>query len=485
MRFLRQSMIGLFLASLTLGLLVYAAQIVGGALQARLAEDGPRPAARERVFVVNLVTAEVRTETPVLEAFGEVISRRTLELRAAVAGRVVALAPQFEDGGIVAAGDLLVSIDPSDLQAAVERFEADLADAEAEVRDADRGLELARLDETAARAQALLRQQAFARQVDLADRGVGSAASVETAELASAAADAVVITRQQAVAQAEARVDQAATRLARATIALGEAQRDLEDTTIEAPFAGTLSETELVEGGLVAVNERLAVLIDPDDLEVSFRVSTAQFTRLLDDMGQLDEAPVQVLLDAADAQVSATGRVTRVNAATGEGQTGRLIFARLDRAPGFRPGDFVTVRVEEPRLADVVRLPATAYDPAGRVLVLSGKDRLEALEVELLRRQGDDVLVRGQGLEGREVVRQLSPLLGPGIAVRPVRKGAAQANSAPALLELSDERRARLVAFVERDASMPKEARTRVLARLAERQVPAGMVARLERRMGG
>jgi len=53
------------------------------------------------------------------------------------------------------------------------------------------------------------------------------------------------------------------------------------------------------------------------------------------------------------------------------------------------------------------------------------------------------------------------------------------------MLELSAERRARLVAFVESNQRMPAEAKARVLARLNEPRVPANMVARLEGRMGG
>ncbi|MEM9578497.1 MAG: efflux RND transporter periplasmic adaptor subunit [Pseudomonadota bacterium] len=485
MRFLRQSIIGLFLASVTLGLLLYAGQIVSGAIRERLSNERPAPVARERVYAVDLIPATASDEIPVLEAFGEISARRTLELRASVGGRVIALSPRFEDGGRVAAGEVLVSIDPADLQAEVDVLAADVADAEAEVRDADRGLELARLDEEAARAQATLRRLAFDRQVDLANRGVGSAASVETAELAAAAAEAVVITRRQAVTQADARIDQAATRLVRAKIALTEARRDLEDTTIEAPFDGTLGETSLVQGGLVAANERLAVLIDPGDLEVSFRVSTAQYARLIDATGELITAPVTVTLQAAGFDLTAEGEISRVNAATGEGQTGRLVFARIGRAAGFRPGDFVTVAVQEPVVEDVVRLPASAYDADGHVLVLDAEGRLEVIPVDLVRRQGDAVLVRGAALEGREVVRQLTPLLGPGIKVRPIRRGTSEASAAPTLLELTEERRARLMAFVQDDRAMGDDARARILARLAEPRVPARMVARIESRMGG
>ncbi|MDW3182539.1 efflux RND transporter periplasmic adaptor subunit [Roseobacter sp.] len=485
MRFLRQSMIGLFLAAVSLGLLVYAGHVVSVAVQDRLNAEAVVPPAQERVFAVNLQRAQSETITPVLETFGEVSSRRTLELRAAVAGRVTVLHENFEDAGNVRRGDVLVRIDPANMQSAVDRLTADLADAEAEARDAARGLDLARAEQVAAEEQVVLRQKAYQRQFDLAERGVGTAAAIETAELAAAAARATVLARRQVVAQAEARIDQAATRLSRERIALAEAQRNLADTALEAPFTGTLSDTTVVEGRLVATNEKLADLIDPRDLEVAFRVSTAQYVRLLEADGSLISTPVYATLDVTGVDMQATGVLSRVSAAAGEGQSGRQVFARLERAPGFRPGDFVTVRIQERPLDNVVRLPASALDASGEVLVLEGENRLAALPVTLVRRQGDDVLVRGEGLEGRDVVKARTPLLGPGVAVRPLQQNSGLSTVLPDMLELSEERRARLMAFVQDSDRMPAETKERVLAQLAEREVPARMVARIESRMGG
>lgn len=485
MRFLRQSLLGLVLAALSLGLLVYAAQMVGGAVQDYMTRETKAPPARERVFAVGVVRAVSGPETPVLETYGEIKSRRTLELRAASGGRVVMLSDVFEDGGTVPEGTVLVRIDPAEAQADFERAEADLLDAEAEVRDAERSIVLARDEAAAAQEQADLRERVFQRQSDLAARGVGTAANTETAELAASAARQSVLSRRQALSQAEARMDQTQTRLARARIALREAERDLDDTTLTAPFTGTLSETNVVQGRLVAANEKLAVLIDPDLLEVSFRVSTAQYARLLDETGTLVPAPVTAMLDVSGIDLIATGVISRARADVGDGQTGRLVFAHLDTASGFKPGDFVTVNVQEPQLENVVRLPASALDSSNTVLVLGPEDRLEAIPVELVRRQADDVLVRGDGLDGREVVEARSPLLGPGIAVRPLRPDAAAAPAEPEMLELSEERRARLVAFVQSNQRMPAEAKARVLARLNEARVPAEMVTRLEGRMGG
>ncbi|MEP1353530.1 MAG: HlyD family efflux transporter periplasmic adaptor subunit [Tateyamaria sp.] len=485
MRFIRQSLIGFVLAGVTLGLLGYAAQLVGSAVQERMAQETNAPPARERVFAVGVERAVPGTETPLLETFGEVESRRRLELRAATSGRIIELFEGFDDGGVVKAGQVLVRIDPADARAALDRAKADLLDAEAEVRDAERGLALSLDEEAAAQDQADLQRRAYLRQVDLADRGVGTAAAVEAAELAAASARQSVLARRQAATIAEARIDQAQTRLARAMIALGETERVLDDTTLIAPFDGTLSETDVVAGRLATANEKLALLIDPAALEVAFRVSTAQYARLLGENGQVMPAAVTAKLEVSSVDLQASGIITRSSAVSGEMQTGRLIFARLDTALGFKPGDFVTVTVQEPPLERVVRLPASAVDANGTVLVLGEDDRLEALEVRVLHREGDDVLVHSPDLEGRDVVKTRTPLLGPGISVRPLRPEAADIPTEPQMLELTEERRARLIAFVEANDRMPAEAKARVLSQLAEARVPARTVERIESRMGG
>lgn len=484
MRFLRQSLVGVFLTFLTLGLLLVAAQMITGAVQDVLNRDTQSPAARERIFAVSVRTAEPETVTPYLEAFGQVQSRRRLELRAALGGRVVSLAEDFEDGGTVTAGELLVELDPADMQSALDRAKSDLLDAQFEERDAERSLLLAQDELKSAEAQAELRERALQRQRDLQERGVGAAASVEEAELAATSAQQVVLSRRIALAQAESRVDQATTLLSRARIALDGAERDLDDMTIHARFAGTLTGVTLVEGRLVSANEKLAELVDPNALEVAFRVSTAQYVRLLDDAGELINAPVTVSLEVTGTDLTATGRISRDSGSAGEGQTGRLIYARLDDAPGFKPGDFVTVTVEEQPLDNVVRLPSSVLDATGNVLVLGEDDRLEPLPVQLVRRQGDEVLLRGAGLAGREVVIGRTPLLGSGVRVRPLRVEAS-ADAAPEMVELTDEQRARFVAQVEASSRMPQAVKDRVLGQLSEASVPASLVRRLENRAGG
>jgi len=486
MRFFRRSLFGLLLVAATLGLLAMAGQTLRTAFEARTADSRPAVAARERVFSANVILAEVGPFAPTLTAFGEVRSRRTLELRAPRPGTVIALGDGVEDGASVVQGQLLLRLDPADATAARDLALSDMERAGLERDDAVRAVSLARDDVAAAQAQAALRAGALARQRDLEARKVGSAAAVETAALAASLADQAILSRRSALANAESRVGQANSALSRQNITLAEAERALRETQLFAGFAGVLSGFTVVPGRILGSNERLGDLIDPVALEVAFRISTAQFARLLDDNGALIPAEISVALEVSGAELVAKGQLSRAGAAVGEGQTGRLIYATLTAAPGFRPGDFVTARVAEPGMLAVIALPATAYGADGTVLALGAEDRLESLPAQLLRRQGDMVILSPRGIAGREVVRELSPLLGAGIKIKPIRPaGADTAPPPPEFVALTPERRAALIAFVEGNDRMPAEAKTRILAQLAEDQVPTRVIERLESRMGG
>ncbi len=483
MRFLRRSLMGVFLLAVTLVLIAWAGNMVRDAVTARMNEEPRSFPQREREFAVNVVTLEAQTITPELTVFGELRSQRTLDLRSATGGTVLEASEALVEGGTATQGQLLLRIDPVEAEGALDRVRADLQDAEAELRDAERSLLLEQDELTAARAQATLRDQALTRARDLQERGVGTAAAVETAELAASTAQAAVLTRRQAVASAEARIDQATTRLARERISLAEAERDVTDTEVRAAFDGTLADVTISPGGRVTANERFAQLVDPTRLEVAFRVSTSQYARLLDGNGTLINAPVSVALDVSGVNLAATGQITREGAAVGAGQTGRLLFARLDAAPGFRPGDFVTVSIDEPPLDNVALVPSTAVAPDETVLIVDADNRLQTGQVRLLRRQGDDVIIAVGDLQGQTIVAERSPLLGAGIKVRPIRPGGAEAPAEPEMITLDADRRAKLITFVT-EGRMPEEVKARIIGQLEQEQVSSETVARLESRMG-
>ncbi|MBQ66028.1 MAG: efflux transporter periplasmic adaptor subunit [Marinovum sp.] len=485
MRFFRKSLVGLLLLSLTVGLFAYAGQMVSSAMKDSMSRKPRTSQQRERVFTVNVVTAEPQSITPMLEAFGEVQSRRTLDLRMATGGQVIELAEGFVEGGQVQAGEVLVRLNDADARSAVGRAEADVTDAMAEVEEADRALVLINDELQAARDQADLRSRALERQLDLKKRGVGTSAAVETAELAASSATQAVLSRRSAVDQAKARGAQAQTRLARAELALQDASRRWKDTVLTSEFSGTLGNISLVKGGLVSPNEKIGSLIDPETLEVAFRVSTEQYARLLDRSGKLIKSQAKVSLNVFGTELTTDAVLSRDSGSVGAGQTGRLLFAKLQNPRGLKPGDFVTVALSEPTMDNIIKLPSSALNADNAVLVLTEDDRLQSTEVRVFRQQGDHILVRGRGLSGREVVAEQTPVLGSGIKVKPLRSGEASTPKEPEVVELSDERRAKLIAAIEGNAYIPKDAKERILTQLKQDKVPAKVVERIESRMGG
>ncbi|WP_371169455.1 efflux RND transporter periplasmic adaptor subunit [Aliiroseovarius sp. 2305UL8-7] len=484
MRFLGRSLTGLFLLATTLGLLAMAAGMVNSAFKARAERDNAQPTARERMFSANVIKVSQQTLTPVLTTFGELSSRRALDIRTLTGGTVVEIAPNFETGGVVSAGDLLLRIDPTDFERSLRLAQTDFTQAQAELRDAAAALDLAQDDLENARRQADLREAALTRQRDLVSRSVGTTAAVETAALAASSAQQAVLSKRQAVIAAQARVATAEATLTRREIGLDEAQLRLDETRIIAEIDGTLSEVSVLRGGIVTANEKLGRIVDPSALEVAFRISAAQYARLLNDTGDLTNTTVNVRLDANGVNLTSEGRIDRESAAVGEGLTGRQLFASLAPAAGMRPGDFVTVEVAEPVLNNVVLLPASALNAQSEVLVLGPEDRLESTQVKLLRRQGNDVIVDALGLEGREVIAERNPALGGGIRIKPVREGVVTPEPQAELITLTPTRIAALRSFVEGNKRMPDAARNRILSQLDDGKLPADTLDRLEKRMG-
>lgn len=458
--------------------------------------DSPRPAAelrqpRERVLAVPVGTLRAETLSPVMTSYGRVASGRSLEVRSAVAGQLVWLAEGFRDGGAIAAGEAMFEIDPARLETAVALAESDLAEAEAELSQTRAALVLARLDAEAAQDQLGLRAETLARQRGLVEREVGRIADLEAAALAHAAATQTAIGRQQVVAAEEARIAQAEIAVDRRRIALQEARRALGETSVAAPFDGVMTASTATLGRLLSAGERLGVLIDPTELEVSFRLTATQYSRLLDEARRLRPLEVTLVFQTWRLTHEFTAVLDRVGAETGEGQVGRMIHARLiDPDPTLvQPGDFVTIRIAEPPLADVVQLPAAAATHDGRILLIGEGNRLEEVQAEILRYQGDMLIVTNVPL-GRDYVLARALQLGPGLRVEPVRPAApeeaAERPLAPTpadTLLLDDERRAAMIAFIEGNESMRPETRERVLNELRRPEVPRATVERFEARM--
>lgn len=437
MRFLARSLSGLFLTFLTLALLFLAGFQLWQATRPDAASARREPS--EQVFTARLIDIRAGQVRPVMRVFGTIQSRRRLELRAGAAGQIVSLDPAMQEGGRVGKGQVLVRIDPRAPQAAIDNQLAAEADAQASLQDARRLVQVGTDDLAAAERQSELRVAALDRQVQLAKRGLGTTSERDNAELAVSSAEQGVIAGRSALAAAQSAVSAAENALRRAGIDLSEARRALADTEITAGFAGRVTAVTAVEGGLVSLNERLAEIVDPDALEIQIALSLDQYGRLLADADGIAGRPARIVLDGTTGRLMMDAVLDRAAASVAEGMAGRTVFARVTKtatATPLRPGDFVSVEIAEPALDGAALIPATAVGSDGAVLMPDQAGRLRSMPVDVLRRQGDDVVIAvGADLDGGRIVAERAPQLGVGILVR------AQ-DATPGATPVSDQRAA-------------------------------------------
>ncbi|MBP9208495.1 MAG: efflux RND transporter periplasmic adaptor subunit [Kofleriaceae bacterium] len=202
-------------------------------------------------------------------------------LGAAVSGRVATVA--VVDGQKVAAGDVLIELDVAVERAALAAAEAEAGAARAQLARVARGsrredISAALADADTARARAELSRGVADR---LAKVGASGAATVDEVERArrqaeaDAAAARASAARGQAVVAGSRRED---VQLARAQLAAAEARRDqaaaaIERATVRAPFAGEVLQVKVRVGEFFQPGtEPLVVLADTSQLRVRMDV---------------------------------------------------------------------------------------------------------------------------------------------------------------------------------------------------------------------
>jgi HlyD family secretion protein len=281
-----------------------------------------------------------------------------VQVAPAAAGTLVRLSVQA--GQTVAAGAPLFEVDAQAEQAALRQAQAQAAAAEAQARDTTRGrrddeLAVTRAQREQARTQAALALRELARQQDLLAQGFVSAAALDNARSAAAAAQARVDELDAAlrVGRLPARPDtrEAASAQAQAASAAVAASRwQLEQTRRDAPVAGTVADTYFRVGEFVPAGQPVLALLPPGQVKARFFVPETEIAQLTP--GQA----VQLRCDGCDGPIAAHVSHIATEAEFtppviySRSQRSRLVFrveARPDRsedAARLRPGLPVDVR---------------------------------------------------------------------------------------------------------------------------------------------
>lgn len=265
-------------------------------------ESAPPPPPPVEVQVATVL----RRDLPVfIENIGQTLGSQEVEVRARVEGFLDTV--NFREGSFVKKGDLLYTIDPRNLEAALAQAKGQLARAKAD---------LARASQDVARYRPLIAQNAIPRQ------------QFDTAVQIESAAKA-------AVEAAQAAADNA-------TI-------NLDYTKVYSPIDGLVGKTEVKPGNLVGRgdNTLLTTVSTIDPIHVRFTISERDYLRLAragkrasgDEQGTLE-------LVLADGSVHEHGGTLLFADRVVDPTTGTLLIEAEFPNPGrlIRPGQYGRVR---------------------------------------------------------------------------------------------------------------------------------------------
>lgn len=312
-------------------------------------------AVRQTASLVDVVQGEYGTFRPTIEAMGTVRPAREISLSARVEGEVVALGENFEPGGFVGAGELLVAIDDADYRTVVEQRDSALEQAIAE-------LEIERGEQQAARAD----YESFDRDLPPERRAL--------------------VLREPQLRSAEANV-------ASARADLRQAELDLERTTVEAPFAAHVLGREVNVGSQVTPGTALGRLVGLETYWVEATVPVTRLQWLSIPDGETSGSRVEVRnRNAWPEGASRRGELFRmIGELEGNTRLARILVAVDDplareagpERPRLMLGEYVQCLIEGREIADVVRIDRD-YIRADETIWLMADGRLVIQPVSIV-----------------------------------------------------------------------------------------------------
>ncbi len=394
--------------------------------------DVPKRPVQEKSYAVETSTVQQGDYAPLISVYGQTQAGREVDLRALVGGEIVEVHPDLKAGGKVERGDTLVVIDRFDYEGAVTEARANLAEAQAALVENEGRVALEKANLVRAGEQLEFAQRDLERAEELLGRGAATERTVDDRKLIVSQRQQSVERSENTLALEEAKVVQQKATVERLEWRLENAQRQLENTVLTAPFDAIVRSSAAEPGRLISVNDAIVSLYDSSEFEVRLTLSDNQYGRLLEDSGTVVGRPVDVIWNLGDQPVTYPATVTRIGADVASDRGGVDLIARIDAsgaAVPLRPGAFVEVAVPDRTYANSFRIPETAYYGQGTVYVVED-NRLQARLVNALAIDDGFILVRGDLNSGETLLVTRIPEAGEGLLVGDVNAEKPAANQA-------------------------------------------------------
>ena len=309
---------------------------------------------------------------------GSAQSRYEVSITPQIKGRVSELSPQMVAGGTFQKGELLFAIEDVDYQLAIAHAQANLAQAELELLRNENLADLARKEWHSLNGEKALEPNPLV---------------VYEPQLKSARAlrDA-----------AQANVKQA--------------ELNLQRTRVFAPFACYVRSEQLEIGQFLNAGAPVATVAGIDQIEIVVPLSLDEIVWLqvprkgTKQRGSLAKVELQSggrtfhwqgEITRSLGEIDPRNRMARVVVTVNDPFTEDTEKANL--LNDLLPGMFVNVQILGEELSDIISVPRGAMHDNDTIWVIDDENRLHIREVDILRRERDEVLIRS-GLDANEKI---------------------------------------------------------------------------------
>lgn len=380
--------------ALLMAIICLAVISMGAAGYFALVKSTPKVRRKPPAKMVPLVGVQKiypQTQQVVIRAMGSVIPAKELTLKSRVAGEIVAVHPEFTEGGILRKGERIIKVDDMDYKLIAAQKQSAVANASYELK-----LELGRQD-VAQREWELL-----------------------NGDNPAPAADAELALRKP-------HLEKAQSDLIAAEAELEASERQLARTRITAPFNAVVRTTHVERGSQIAIQENLATLVGTDEYWVQVSVPVDRLKWI--------DIPSSRRQDGAEARITYHGDFVRkghvvklLSDLEAEGRMARLVVAVQDplglnrtgdQPPAMLIGEYVRVDIQGHSIPDAFRIPRSALRDNAQLWLAGSDGKLEIREVQTIWRDTDTVLVK-DGLKpgARLIITDLAaPVQGMAIKV--------------------------------------------------------------------
>ena len=409
--------------AISLGILILA--IIVSVLLVTLSPDPPRRPPNIQAPLVQTVLLDSRSGVLEVAGSGTVRPRAQVAIAPQVSGKVVYVSPALVSGGRVQEGQLLAQIEQADYENALRQAEADVAQQQVNLMQAEEEATIARqeyeryqqreADRRSFDAYASIDENDFAARIGGAER-----VDAEPAATGQDPGSLVLRVPQQRAAAAA---------LARAEAVLKDAQLAFNRTRIVAPFAGYIRSESIDEGQFITQGQVIAEIYAANEIEVVVPLSTdeaSMIPELWNKQPDRDDLliPAHVLMgyggqtyrwDAyvhrAEAALDPTTRTVDVVVRVPQPFDGGVVVQPpgemsllTNQSPPLLVGQYTSVRIEGSEMDQYYVIPRRALRVNDQIWTIKDDSLLHIKPIQVLQKVGDEVFIVGELDMNTEVV---------------------------------------------------------------------------------